>query len=120
MEVKISLSSLYDAIKERGLEEGGRVQKVIDEEVLDCTAAYVPFRTGNLQRSGQLHTVIGSGVVEYATPYARRQYDENPGMGTDGTAFGGRRGKRWFDRSMADNKAEILQAAAREAGAKAK
>ena len=119
MKVSFSTKSLQDAIREHGLEVGGRVQSVIDSECVRLTDKYVPFRTGTLKRSAELHTVIGSGEVQYNTPYARRQYHENAGLGTNGTAMGGRRGKRWFERSMADNRDEILQTAAREAGARA-
>lgn len=47
-------------------------QKWLDNEVLKDCEPYVPFRTGNLARSGQLGTKLGSGKVIYNAPYARR------------------------------------------------
>ena len=49
-------------------------QKIIDSEVLRKCDPYVPMQTGSLKKSGILGTVVGSGVVEYIAPYARRQY----------------------------------------------
>ena len=48
-------------------------QEIIDSEVLRLCAPMVPKRTGALERSGTLGTVIGSGEVQYIAPYARRQ-----------------------------------------------
>ena len=36
-----------------------------------------PRRTGMLIKSATLGTVIGSGMIEYLAPYARRQYYEH-------------------------------------------
>ena len=58
-----------------------------------------------LIKSGQLGTVIGSGVLEYTAPYARRQYYENAGKS------GGNRGKLWFERMKAKDKEDILKGA---------
>lgn len=88
-----------------------RVQKIIDSEVLRKCDPYVPMQTGMLKKSGILGTVIGSGVVEYITPYARLQYYGNGGHGLEGTASGGKRGKMWFERMKANHKAEILRKA---------
>lgn len=49
-------------------------QKFLDSEVLRDSAPYVPMRTGNLMRSGDAGTNIGSGRVEYNAPYSRRMY----------------------------------------------
>lgn len=49
-------------------------QKFLDAEVLRDSAPYTPMRTGNLMRSGNTGTVIGSGKVIYNAPYAKRCY----------------------------------------------
>jgi hypothetical protein rflaF_05844 len=86
-------------------------QKFIDSEVLRLSEPYVPYRNGKLKESGTLGTVIGSGIVEYIAPYARDQYYNNAGRGTDGlnAAHGvkGLRGKLWFERMKADHLDEI-------------
>ncbi|MCM1159378.1 MAG: minor capsid protein [Bacteroidales bacterium] len=56
------------------LNEGGKIQKIIDSEVLSLNDPYVPKVEGQLIRSGQQNTTVGSGEVIYSTPYARKQY----------------------------------------------
>jgi hypothetical protein len=51
-----------------------RAQKWLDNEVLkDCTP-YVPRITGALEHSGIDGTTIGEGLIQYNSPYAKRQY----------------------------------------------
>lgn len=52
----------------------GRAQRFLDSEVLRDSAPYTPMRTGNLMRSGNTGTVLGSGKVIYNAPYAKRCY----------------------------------------------
>lgn len=68
--------------------KGGRVQKYIDSEVLRCCDSYVPMLTGKLKQSGITSTVVGSGMVHYNTPYARKNYYDNKGMGKQGLTLG--------------------------------
>ncbi len=49
-------------------------QKAVDSEVLKQMAPYTPMRTGALIDSATLGTVIGSGKIEYLSPYARYLY----------------------------------------------
>lgn len=51
-----------------------RAQRFVDSEVLRLGEKYIPFRQGDLKRSGIRGTVIGSGLVRYIAPYARYQY----------------------------------------------
>lgn len=101
---KVDMKPATQILKEKGIDKGGRVQKYIDSEVLRLCAPYVPFDDGALQRSGIDKTKIGSGVVIYDTPYARRWYYREAN-------FKGapKRGKMWFER-MKNNggKAKIL------------
>jgi hypothetical protein len=55
--------------------------------------------TGTLKKA--IGTVYGDGEVKYNTTYARRNYDLNRGMGNQGTARGGFRGAKWFERMKA-------------------
>ena len=92
-------------------------QKIIDSEVLRKCDPYVPMQTGSLKKSGILGTVVGSGVVEYIAPYARRQYYTNSGNGRQGINKNNNhnihclRGKLWFERMKANYKDEILRKA---------
>ena len=49
-------------------------QKWLDNEVLKDCGPYVPFRTGDMMKSGSTGTVIGSGHVVYNVPYAKANY----------------------------------------------
>lgn len=110
--MKIIMNSLDQILADRGLEPGGRVQQVIDSEVLRLCTPYVPWDNGVLNASGIAHTTIGSGEVRYSTPYARRWYYEP-------AQFQGapKRGNYWFERMKNEGgKRAILQKAAQVAG----
>ena len=57
-----------EIMRRRGIDSGGRVQRYVDNAVLDFCADYIPFDTGELNRSGERNTRIGSGEVIYDTP----------------------------------------------------
>ena len=96
MNAKVSIDSHGEMLEKRGLEEGGPAQQALDSEVLHHCEPYVPILSGVLRDSGPLSTEIGSGLVEYNTPYARKQYYEN--NGGEGLA-----GRLWFERAKADH-----------------
>ena len=54
-------------LKERGLEDMGRVQKYIDNAVINYMKDYTPFQTGTLQNSPHWYTKIGSGMIGFHT-----------------------------------------------------
>ena len=97
-------------IRRRGLEEKGRVQKVIDSEVLRYSDPLIPVDTHTLRRSGIAATEIGSGVVQYNTPYARKQYYENTGR----LQAEPQRSGMWFERMKAQHKDDILRTVRKE------
>lgn len=49
-------------------------QMKLDQQVITDSNYYCPLKTGTLQRSAIIGSVIGSGLVAWKTPYARRQY----------------------------------------------
>lgn len=49
-------------------------QKALDAQVMADSNHFAPQDTGTLQKSAQIYTRIGSGLVEWRTPYARAQY----------------------------------------------
>jgi len=64
-----------DLLNEYGLEKGGRVQRFIDQKVIDGCTPYVPASPDRtLEFSAQVSTEIGSGMVVWNTPYAHYQY----------------------------------------------
>lgn len=77
-----------------------KAQKYIDSEILRRSDPLVPFRTGSLKRSGITGTKIGTGVIEYTAPYAKKQYFK--GRAT------GQRGRLWTRRMWISEKPDIL------------
>lgn len=84
-----------------------RKQAVVDSEVLRYCSPLVPRRTGMLEMSGTLGTVIGSGTVKYIAPYARSQYYHT----AESRIYDPRRGSKWFERMKTAHKKDILRAA---------
>lgn len=123
MGVQVQINPTEEILKKRGIERGGKVQKYIDLKVVSFCDKYVPMRTGYLKKAPG--TVFGSGYVRYNTPYAKRQYYNNSGhsrgaRAREGTAYGGLRGRLWFERMKTAHKDEILSGAAKIAGARKK
>ena len=77
-----------------------KAQKYIDSEILRRSDPLVPFRTGSLKRSGITGTKIGTGIIEYTAPYAKKQYFK--GRAT------GQRGRLWTRRMWISEKPDIL------------
>lgn len=50
------------------------VQARLDAQVLKDSNYYCPMDTGILQKSAVIHSVLGSGLLIWQTPYAREQY----------------------------------------------
>ena len=51
-----------------------RAQMKLDTQIIADSNYFVPNKTGTLQKSGIINTVIGSGLIVWHTPYALRQY----------------------------------------------
>lgn len=87
------------------------MQQFIDNECLRLCAPKVPKDSNTLIESGNIHTKIGSGHLEYRTPYARRwyympaQFQEAP-----------ERGNYWFERMKQQYKKQILAGAKKIVG----
>ena len=126
-------------LKDRGLQDMGPVQKFIDSECINKMIPYTPMLSGLLSNSApRLGTKIGSGKIEYFSPYARYQYyGKLMVSSTTGSAWSKgeskvltdkdlvhnkskhpQAGPFWFERMKADKKEEILQGARKLAGAK--
>ena len=116
--MKFTTKPVNQLLAERGLQKGGKVQKFIDSECIRRMAPYTPFRTGMLIRSATLGTVIGSGIIKQNAPYARQNYYHNAGRGTQGTASGGLRGRKWFKRMKSAHGKSILDGARKLSGAR--
>ena len=90
-----------------------RAQKFVDSEVLRLSEPYTPLLTSMLIKSGILGTDIGSGLVQWIAPYARRQYYLPRKVGSQTGAL---RGSHWFERMKAVDGRNIIAGARRIAG----
>ena len=61
--------------KRKGLQKGGPVQTFIDNEVMKQMSPMMPRDEGYMIQSMITSTVIGSGVINVDTPYARFQHE---------------------------------------------
>ena len=85
-------------------ESFSKAQAFVDSECLRYMNPLSPRRTGMMIKSATLGTVIGSGYIEYLTPYARRQYYEHKSRA------------RWFKTMKASKKDVIREGAEKLAG----
>lgn len=145
MKLKIDFNcnfNLKDCIKTLGLEERGRVQRRVTNEVLKLSDPYVPFDEGDLLASGRIEN---DTTVVWDTPYARYMWNgivyEDPELHCAGfkTEDGWRsrkgvqkvptdrelkygkgnlRGKRWVERMLQDGGLEKIEKVAREEAGK--
>jgi len=88
-------------------------QMFVDSEVLRLCEPYTPLLSSMLIKSGILGTVVGSGLVAWLAPYARRHYysPRAPGSQT-----GPLRGPHWFERMKPVYKTQIITGAKKLAG----
>ena len=93
-----------------GAEESAKFDKaqcIVDSECLRYMNPLTPMRTGAMIKSATLGTVIGTGKIVYAAPYARRQYYNNLG----GSPGHPQAKSLWFESMKASYKGAIARAA---------
>lgn len=98
-------------VSRRGLGRNGRLQKMLDSEVIRLCDPLVPVDSHVMRQSATLATKIGSGVIVYNTPYAQKQYYTNSGRLQQG-----QRGKLWFERMKAQHKDNLIELLKRGGG----
>ncbi|MBO6300842.1 MAG: hypothetical protein J6N15_00195 [Ruminiclostridium sp.] len=72
--LNITIEMDTGACAQRMRQRMAAAQAALDAAVLKDCNYYVPLDSGALQKSAINHTVLGSGDIVWATPYARRQY----------------------------------------------
>ena len=97
---KLEWKEGFGARKEGDFE---RAQVFVDSKCLDLMQPLTPRLTGAMIKSGTLGTALGTGQINYLTPYARRQYYENKGQG--------QRGRLWFERMRSQHAKQIMKEA---------
>ena len=106
IKVKLDVKSIQEFKQSRGLEERGRVQQMIDSEVIRLMSPYTPRDTGALINSATRLTQIGSGLVKQggpSAPYARRWY-----YNKENAHFVGGKTDHWFEKAMRNGGAETI------------
>lgn len=132
---KLDIRPIAELLRNRGLQPGGAVQKVVDTETMRYMGDYMPRRqAGELEHLMVMATVIGSGRIDIPDPFAHYLHEGilfvSP---TTGSAWAKKnevkvptdkeltyagapiRGKKFFDRMNADHKDDILNAAQAQA-----
>lgn len=110
---KFDMDPREQILGKRGLNERGRVQMFIDNEVLKLSEPYTPRKTGALSGSGRASTVIGSGLVTWNAIHSKTQYYKYG----DSRRYDPLRGGHWFDRMKADHRDDIVRGSRKAAGA---
>lgn len=132
---------LQDCIAAMGLEEQGRVERHIAEQILVLSDEYIPFDEGGLKDSARISQTGLGTVISWNTPYARYMWNgivyEDPQLHCAGfkTDKGWRsrngvqkiptdrkltydngplRGSKWVDRMMNNGGREAIEQSARE------
>lgn len=139
----LELNSLNEILRARGLQDGGKVQKYIDNEVMQLMTPFMPKQQGDLINAMQSGTVVGSGIIVTNAPQAKFLYYGNimigeksrsawaranekkivkpdkPNQLTYSQAENAKAGPLWFNQMENQHKDDILRGAARVAGAEA-
>ena len=101
---KVRFKEVEQLLAEHGLNDGGEVQKFIDNEVMRQSLPYMPNLNGVLQNAMMSQTVIGSGEIRQNTPYARYQYYGvlfvDP-ITLKGSFYDARTGRHWSRKGVA-------------------
>lgn len=61
-------------ITEKITKECKTAQAKMEAQIIKDSNYYCPLKTGTLQKSAIINTVIGSGLIVWKAPYARAQY----------------------------------------------
>ena len=110
---EIKLPNANQLVKEFGLEPGGRLQYVVDSEIVRYSSPYTPRDEGILE--GSVASSIGSGLLEYEVNYAHYVWE---GVSRNGKPLVYQKknplaGKEWVIRAMADHLDDVCRTAER-------
>lgn len=105
--IRLQIDPVDRILLKRNLNKNGAGQRFFTHQVRTLSDPYVPFLTGVLKNTATEEV----NRITYNTPYARRQYYENPGTGL--------RGPHWTERMWADRGKEIVKSTAAYCGGKA-
>ena len=99
VKVDFNIKGMLDDV---GLAPGGRVQTMLNNEILRISDPFAPFDIGTLKNSGTIEP--GNMAISYNTPYAKRMwYGDN--FNFQGAPI---RGSRWVERAWAIDGNEVI------------
>jgi hypothetical protein len=134
---RLEMKSTDLLLRERGLQDMGKVQRFIDQEVIRLMDPRTPNLNGVLIKSATLGTKIGSGEINQIAPNARYDYYGKLMVSSVTGSAWARHGEKkiltdkdlefnksknalagpfWFERMKADEKEQILRGAQKVAG----
>lgn len=116
VKITAKIDSVQRIAARRKLEKDGQAQRFFTHQFRRMADPYVPKKEGILKNTAQEST----SSITYVQLYASRNYYSNRGMGKQGTAKGGRRGKLWDKRMWADHGQELVDGVAAYVGGKSK
>ena len=97
------------------INQDGKAQRFFTHEVHRLCEPYTPRKDGHLINT----SVSDVHTITYVQPYSSKNYYENRGNGTQGTAHNGLRGKLWDKRMWADRGDEVVESVANYVGGRA-
>ncbi len=103
-EVRIGSVRWLPGAKRRWKGRFDKLQKFVDNNMVRHMSEYVPHRTGKLQQSVISGSRMGSGILIYRVPYARKQYYLEHRR-----IVNGKRDSRWFERMWADRHEQVVR-----------
>ena len=115
--VRIEMNDTQKILLKRYLNKNGEAQTKFTQEVAKESKNYIPFKTGRLKDS---MIELKVNRIIYHAPYARKQYYSNKGLGRQGTALGGLRGKYWDKRMWSNKGDKIVQTIAKFCGGRSR
>ena len=83
----------------------GQLQAFVDSTILVQIGPYIPYKDGTATKSALLHSKIGSGLLQWKTPYIRYIFFGKSATGKDlvySTVKHPKAGKEWTERYKAD------------------
>ena len=108
---------LNDCLKTLGIDEGGRVQRAVDDTFVQGAKPFTPFDKGALYDSAIDNTIVGSGEIIFdENNKARRLYyhpEYNFWEKGDSEAGGIGRGGYWAERYFQNGGREQIERVAR-------
>ena len=111
--VRVEINDTQKILLKRHLNKNGSAQILFTKEVAKNCNNYIPFKTGRLK---DMMVTLSADKITYEAPYAKRAFYTNKGMGKQGVAAGGLRGKQWTRRAWIDNGDKIVKTIAEFCG----